>query len=194
MSREDQRRATRVRLLTHARELFAEHGYAAVSIPDVARAAGVTKGALYHQFTGKAEVFEAVLEQAQQEVGESVAAAADVVTDPFAALLAGCRAFLEAATAPAVRRVLLVDGPALVGWERWRELDEQASASHLAEALAALMDDGVLARRPVAPLTRLLSGAMNEAALWLARPDAMPSDLDDATTALAALLAGLRVT
>lgn len=192
MTRSEQKAATRETLIDHARGQFAEHGYDAVSIPDVVAAAGVTKGALYHQFAGKSDLFEAVLARAHAEVGDAVASAADAAPDPWSALLAGCRAFLLASTEPSVRRIMLLDGPSVLGWERWRQIDDEASASHLQEALSGLVDGGVLAPQPVAPITRLLSGAMNEAALWLARPDAQPDDLDDAMAALTLMLGALR--
>ncbi|MFD0885039.1 TetR/AcrR family transcriptional regulator, partial [Streptosporangium algeriense] len=90
-----------------------------------------------------------------------------------------------------VRRIMLVDGPAVLGWREWRALDEAASARHLAEALTLLMETGVIPERPVAPLTHLLSGAMNEAALWLA-DSAGPGDLADTMTALTRMLESLR--
>lgn len=192
MSRAAQREATRSLLVEHALELFAEHGYGAVSIPDVVRAAGLTKGAVYHQFDGKADLFAAVLTHVQQGVGEAVATAADAESSGWDGLIAGCRAFLQASTAADVRRIMLVDGPAVLGWDRWRALDDAASGRHLVEALDALMASGELTARPVEPLARLLSGAMNEAALWLARPDAAPADLEHAVEALTAMLEGLR--
>ncbi|MEU7893222.1 TetR family transcriptional regulator [Nonomuraea sp. NPDC049152] len=186
-----QREQTRRTLLRESRRLFASRGYAAVGLSEIVRAAGVTKGALYHHFDSKAELFRAVLEQVQQEVGERVAATADAEEDPWTQLVAGCQAFLAASADPDVQQIMLVDGPAVLGWNEWRALDEAASARHLAEALTELMAAGVIVAQPVAPLTRLLSGAMNEAALWLAST-ADPSDLADTQAALSRLLESLR--
>ncbi|MFJ6662152.1 TetR/AcrR family transcriptional regulator [Streptomyces sp. NPDC091377] len=187
-----QRELTRQTLLGQARRLFAEHGYAAVGLAQIVEAAGVTKGALYHHFSGKPEVFRAVLEEVQQEVGLRVARAADAEDDPWRQLTVGCQEFLTAATDPAVQRIMLVDGPAVLGWGEWRAMDEAASARHLADALTAVADAGLIAPQPVAPLAHLLSGAMNEAALWLATsPD--PADLDRTRRALGELLEGLRI-
>lgn len=91
-----------------------------------------------------------------------------------------------------MQRILLIDGPAVLGWDEWRALDDASSGRHLREALEAVIDDGVIAPQPVGPLTHLLSGAMNEAALWLARSDD-PRDLDDTVSALLALLDALRL-
>ncbi|CAL9588977.1 hypothetical protein SUDANB121_05216 [Nocardiopsis dassonvillei] len=190
-ARARQREQTRRTLLREGRRLFAEHGYADVSLTGITTAAKVTKGALYHHFDGKSDLFGAVLDQVQEEVAAAVAATADAEPDPWDRLTAGCRAFLAAATAPDVRRIMLVDGPAVLGWSAWREMDEANSARHLTEALADLAAAGVLAPRPVEPAARLLSGAMNEAALWLADP-AGPGDLDAVWEALEPMLESLR--
>ncbi|MDG4863933.1 TetR/AcrR family transcriptional regulator [Streptomyces sp. T-3] len=189
--RAQQREQTRQALLREGRRLFSQSGYGAVGLAEIVRAAGVTKGALYHHFTGKAELFRAVLEELQQEVGRRVAAAADAEDDPWAQLAAGCQEFLTAATDPDIQRVMLVDGPAVLGWSEWRAMDEAASARHLADAVSSLMDAGIITRQPVAPLVHLLSGAMNEAALWLAS-STDPEDLDHTRAALAQLLEALR--
>ncbi len=190
--REQQRERTRAVLLEVSRRLFAARGYAAVGLADLVSEAGVTKGALYHHFEGgKTDLFRAVVEQVHEEIGTTVAAAADAESDPWDQLTAGCRAFLVAATDPAVRRILLIDGPAVLGWREWRAIDDAQSASHLAESLELLVETGVIRPQPVVPLARLLSGAMNEAALWLAETDD-PRALDDVTSALFGLLGALR--
>ncbi|MFG1943487.1 TetR/AcrR family transcriptional regulator [Nonomuraea sp. NPDC048826] len=192
-TRAEQREATRRALVAAGRRLFAGEGYAAVGLAEIVREAGVTKGALYHHFDGKAALFRAVLEEAQREVADQVAAEADAAGDPWEQLKAGCAAFVRAAAGPGVRRIMLIDGPAVLGWAEWRAIDEAASARHLGEALAALAENGEIAAGPVAPLTHLLSGAMNEAVLWLARPESEPGDLDDTLAALSRMLDGLRV-
>ncbi|MHA6623998.1 TetR/AcrR family transcriptional regulator [Pseudonocardia sichuanensis] len=192
MTRAEQRERTRAGLVEVGRRLFATRGYAAVGLAEIVREAGVTKGALYHHFAGgKTDLFRAVLAQVQAEVGATVAARADAEDDPWAQLTSGCRAFLTASTDPAVRRIVLVDGPAVLGWSEWRAMDEAGSASHLADVLTALVETGRVAPQPVAPLARLLSGAMNEAALWLAETGD-PADLDDVLAALFRMLGSLR--
>ncbi|MEV0439510.1 helix-turn-helix domain-containing protein [Streptomyces spectabilis] len=186
-----QREHTRGRLVAEGRRLFAARGYAAVGLAEIVRSAEVTKGALYHHFTDKADLFRAVLEEVQQEVGRRVADAADAHDDPWARLTTGCRAFLAATAAPEVQRVMLVDGPAVLGWSAWRAMDEAASVRHLDDVLADLVDSGVLSPQPVAPLSHLLSGAMKEAALWLAS-STDPEDLARTQAALERLLDGLR--
>jgi AcrR family transcriptional regulator len=188
VNRAEQRAATRQALLAEGRRRFAADGYHKVVLADVARAAGVTKGAAYHHFDSKAGLFRAVVSEVQQELGERVATAAEQYEDLWEQLRAGCRAFLAAGTDPAVRQILLIDAPTVLGWDEWRTLDEQSSARHLAEALAALVVAGIIADQPVEPLARLLSGAMNEAALWIARG----GDPQAGEQALDRLLAGLR--
>lgn len=190
-SRAEQRERTRRALLREGRGLFAEHGYGGVGLSTIVAAAEVTKGALYHHFEGKPDLFSAVLAQVQGEVADAVARAADAHADPWDQLTAGCRAFLSASTAPDVRRIMLLDGPAVLGWSAWRSLDEAGSARHLSEALDALVAAGVLRPQPVAPLAHLLSGAMNEAALWLAE-SGDPDGLEDVWAALSTMLESLR--
>ncbi|MEU7034822.1 TetR/AcrR family transcriptional regulator [Streptomyces sp. NPDC046237] len=190
-NRAQQREATRRALLAEGWRRFAEDGYHGVVLAEVAQAVGVTKGAAYHHFESKAGLFRAVVAEVQRDLGERVAAAAEEQADPWEQLRAGCRAFLAAGSDPAVRRIVLVDAPTVLGWEEWRALDEESSARHLHEALAALIDAGMIAEQPVEPLARLLSGAMNEAALWLAR-SGTPESLDLTMAALDGLLAGIR--
>ncbi|MFI8510445.1 TetR/AcrR family transcriptional regulator [Streptomyces sp. NPDC085460] len=188
VNRAEQRAATRRALLDEGRRRFAADGYHHVVLAEVARAAGVTKGAAYHHFDSKAGLFRAVVAEVQRELGERVATAAERHDDLWEQLRAGCRAFLDAGTDPAVRRILLVDAPTVLGWDEWRALDEESSARHLTEALTALAEAGIIADQPVEPLARLLSGAMNEAALWIARG----GDPEATTHALDRLLRGLR--
>ncbi|MFI6515662.1 TetR/AcrR family transcriptional regulator [Spirillospora sp. NPDC050679] len=189
--RAQQREQTRRTLLREGRRLFAERGYGAVGLAEIVQAAGVTKGALYHHFTGKSDLFGAVLEELQQEVGRRVAAAADAREDPWDQFTTGCQEFLTAATDPDIQRIMLVDGPAVLGWSEWRAMDEAASARHLADSLSGLIEAGVIPPQPVAPLVHLLSGAMNEAALWLAS-SSDPGDLAQTRGALGKLLEALR--
>ncbi|MER7786645.1 TetR/AcrR family transcriptional regulator [Streptomyces sp. NPDC097640] len=189
--RAQQREQTRQTLLLESRRLFSELGYGAVVLSQIVGAAGVTKGALYHHFASKSDLFRAVLEQVQQEVGEHIAVTADVRADPWDRLIVGCQAFLNASTDPAVQRILLIDGPAVLGWSEWRAMNEATSGGHLTEVLVDLIEEGTIAAQPVEPLMHLLSGAMNEAALWLAT-SGNPRDLADTAKALAQLLEALR--
>ncbi|MFD6817276.1 TetR/AcrR family transcriptional regulator [Microbacterium sp. NPDC060132] len=159
--------ATARRILDTATAHFAAHGYAAASVDDIARAAGVTRGAVYHHYDSKPGLFAAVAAAAQERVASVIATATRDTPGP-AALRDGSHAFLDAITAGTAARVLLVDGPAVLGWEQWRRLDAEGPEQELR---AGLREAGVPSAQ-VDALTAALSGAMNELALWLAaRPD-----------------------
>jgi AcrR family transcriptional regulator len=187
----EQREQTTRALVAHARELFAERGYAHTSVAEISAAAGVTKGALFHHFSGKEDLSRAVLKQAHEYVSERVAAAAPE-GDAWTQLVEGCRAFLAASTEGWVRQIMLIDGPSVHGWSGWRELDAATSRQLLEDVLGRLIQEGIIADQPVAPLVALLSGAMNEAALWLAESDDIDRDLEDAMVALTQMLESLR--
>ncbi|WP_226532209.1 TetR/AcrR family transcriptional regulator [Microbacterium paraoxydans] len=155
------------RILDAAATHFAEQGYAAASVDEIAQAAQVTRGAVYHHYSSKPGLFTAVAAAQQQRIAGAIVAAT-VESDPRTALHDGSHAFLDAITHHATARILLVDGPAVLGGEEWRRLDAEGPEQELRTGLReagvspALLD----------PLTAALSGAMNELALWLAaRPD-----------------------
>lgn len=147
---------------------FARDGYAAVALDDVAADAGATRGAVYHHFGSKEGLFRAVLDAAHQQVGETVAAAADAAGDPWDGFVVGCETFVRASLDDRVRRVLLVDGPAVVGMTAWRAGDAAGSGRHLAEAVDELRVGGLIDPALGPALVPMLSGALNEAALWVA--------------------------
>ncbi|MFI7075862.1 TetR family transcriptional regulator [Micromonospora sp. NPDC049903] len=179
---------TAQQVLDSAIDLFAAEGFADVTLDDVARSAGVTRGAVYHHYRNKPGLFRAAVAQLQAHVAAGVVEAAGRAGgDPGERLRAGSHAFLDAITAPPVVRILLVDGPAVLGWEHWRLLDAEHSAAHLSEALGAVgVPDGLLDA-----LTAQLSGAMNEAALWIARHDDASAAREQAHSALDRLLAAV---
>jgi AcrR family transcriptional regulator len=185
--REDTTRA----VLATARELFATKGYRHVSLSQIVEAAGVTKGALYHYFTGKDDLFRAVVENLHRDVADRIAAN-EPDADLWTQLVTGCTLFLTTTTEPQFQRIMLIDAPSVLGWRTWRELDATTSMQHLVEILSRLIDDGLIIDQPVAPLAHLLSGAMNEAALWLAGSTDPERDLDDTIAALTRMLDSLR--
>jgi AcrR family transcriptional regulator len=164
--------STRTKLIRAARALFARKGYAGVGTEEIARRAGVTRGALYHQFPAKEDLFLAVYEQVEQELTKRVAGLLGDVASPFAALRAGIRAFLEACRTSEVQRIVLIDGPAVLGWERWREVAERNGLGLMESAVRAAVEAGEIAPLAVEPLAHLLMGALDEAALLVVRaPD-----------------------
>jgi AcrR family transcriptional regulator len=144
-----------------------------VGTEQIVRRAGVTRGALYHQFPAKEDLFLAVYEQVELELTENVAASLAGNPSPFEAMRAGIRVFLDACRAPEVQRVVLIDGPSVLGWERWRAVAEQYGLGLLQAVIGAAVDAGELAPVAVEPLAHLLMGALDEAALLVVRdPDA----------------------
>jgi len=160
--------ATRAALIDAARALFGERGYAATGREEIVERAGVTRGALQHHFLDKLGLFFAVVEDVERDVTAHVARAAEGAADPLDAIRRGCRAFLETASDPAVQRILVVDAPAVLGREEWRELQARYGLGLTTAALAAAMDAGAIDRQPVAPLAHLLLAALHEAALLVA--------------------------
>jgi AcrR family transcriptional regulator len=163
---------TRAALLSAGRRLFGMEGYVGVGTERVAREAGLTRGALYHQFTDKSALFEAVLDQVETEIADRMVAAVSGDLDPadtVALLLAGADAFLDACTEPDIQRIVLIDGPSVLGWQRWRQICLNHSVGLVAGLLADGIERGNIPIQPVDPLTHVLVGAIDEAALYLAR-------------------------
>jgi AcrR family transcriptional regulator len=163
--------ATRAKLLAVARKLFASKGYAATSLDELVRRAGVTKGAFYHHFPDKQSIFRAVFEVVEHEL---VAAATGKARgrDAVERFRSGCHAFLAASLDPAVQRIVMMDGPAVLGWETWREIDWRYGLAAVEAGLAQAMADGHVERRPTKALAHLIFGALCESTMVIARsPD-----------------------
>ena len=161
-TQQERSEATVALLVRGARELFGTHGYANTSLDDITSQAGLSKGALYHHFPGKPELFGAVFAHEQQQLAAAVVDASRRKRDPWEAFFEGCRAFLERSLDPQVQRITLIDAPAVLGWEQMRELEAPHSNSVLAHAVRTAVEDGRLARRDPDVLARLLLGAMCE--------------------------------
>jgi AcrR family transcriptional regulator len=151
-----------------ARSLFAKHGFAGASAEEIAHAAGLTRGALYHHFGGKEGLFERVLEDVMRELHDRLRRAGGRAKDPLLALRAGIHEYLEACSEDAVRRVVLVDGPSVLGWARWREMDLELGLGLLRRALGAAMSAGFLEPEPLDVLSHLLAGALIDGAMLIA--------------------------
>ena len=191
-NKQDKRSRTTInRLLTEAQHLFAELGFAEVSAEQIVTAAGVTRGALYHHFEGKKGLFRAVLELVQAEVEQRVKEAVERVQGPMDMLIAGNDEFLAACLDPGLQRILLIDGPAVLGWEEWRAVDEDHVQGKYRDFLAQLMKDGVLKPFPVDALAHIISGAANEAAFWAARANDPQVALIEAQTTMAEMIRSL---
>jgi AcrR family transcriptional regulator len=187
-------KTTREALLAAARRLFTERGYDDVGTEEIVRAAGVTRGALYHHYGDKASLLEAVYNRIEAESTERVAR---IVLDsdlhsPLAAMKAGIEAFLEECEKPELRQVALHDAPAVLGWERWREIGAANGLGLIEASLGAAIEAGEIRPVPVKPTAHLLMGALDEAAMLLAREE-RPEARIEVTGVLVALLDGFAV-
>jgi AcrR family transcriptional regulator len=185
--------ATRTALIAAARPLFAQRGYAGVGTAEISAAAGVTRGALYHHFDGKRELFEAVYEQIEIELAERIAVGAlqANATSPLAAMKAGAEMFLLASTEQETQQIVLLDGPSVLGWDRWREIAGEHGLGLIEATLTAAVEAGEIEPQPVRPLAHVLMGALDEAAMLVARADDGERLRDEVGQTLGALLDGL---
>jgi AcrR family transcriptional regulator len=185
--------ATRAKLVAAARELFAKRGYAAVGTEQIVKRARVTRGALYHHFTDKRDLFLAVHEGLEAEGVERIAAAlAGAGTeDPIEAMKVAVRAFLDGALDPGRARITLIDAPSVLGWAEWREIDARHGLGLASAALQAAMDAGRIAPQPVAPLAGILVAALGEAGIMVATADDPASARAEVEGALETLIDGL---
>ena len=166
----DRSAATRQALVAAGRRLFAAQGFADVSTDAIAAEAGVTRGALYHQFADKLALFDAVVDAVEDDIAARLAehVAASGVTDPVEGIRLAVRLWLEICVEPESHRIALLDGPSVLGWARWREVC-QRHVFGLAQALLSNgMETGRIRRQPLRPLAHVFMGASDEAALYVA--------------------------
>jgi len=184
---------TRAELIRVARRLFAERGFGAVSSEEIVAAAGLTRGALYHHFDGKPGLFLAVIDAELAAVRERLRVAAAGAPSPVESMERGIHAFLEAFTDPATRQLVLVDGPAVLGWSAWRDLDLQHGMGLLRTALGAAVDAGQLRIADVDSMTHLLGGALIDGAMLVGRAPDDPELARRVERNLVSLVRGLAV-
>jgi AcrR family transcriptional regulator len=184
--------ATRAALLRAARELFAERGYAAVGTNEIVERAGVTRGALYHHFPDKKDLLRAVYEQLEQELAESTARELAGIEDPIELLQSGLRSFLDACVDPSLRQIGLVDAPAVLGWQEWRDIGTRYAMGMVSVALQGAIDAGALRPADVDSLSHLILGALGEAAMLVAGADDPVTAREKVEGSLLAMLDGLR--
>lgn len=170
-SQAQRRAATRRTLLDAARAVFRDQGYAGTTTEEVVRRAAVTRGALYHHFDDKRDLFRAVIEEIEIEIDQHVQSAAEGATDPVRAFIAGTDAFLDRCLEPDVKQIFLLDGPAVLGWQEWHAIDVKHAVVQIELGLQELISAGCLDPQPVRPLAILLHGALIEAALVIAAAD-----------------------
>ncbi|HME48842.1 TetR/AcrR family transcriptional regulator [Mycobacterium sp.] len=162
---------TRAALLKNARKLFADKGFADISTQAIVKAAGVTRGALYHQFSDKAALFAEVHEEVEREIVaeivERIMAASP--SDPVEAMRLGARLFLDRCAAPDVQRIVLIDAPAVLGWDQWRAVGAKYGLGVIEGMLAQAIEEGAIPEQPPRASAHVLLGALDEAALYVSR-------------------------
>jgi AcrR family transcriptional regulator len=185
---------TRGTLIAAARSLFADPGFADVALETIVRDAGVTRGALYHHFADKTELFAAVFEQVEAEMAagmaEAVAAAGE--TDPIEVMRLGTRFWLDACADPEVQRIVLMDAPVVLGWERWSEIGQRYNIGVVTSLLADAIDSGRISPLPVEATALTMLGAVREATLYVARATNQREAREDAGAVMDRLIDSLR--
>jgi AcrR family transcriptional regulator len=193
--RAERGKSTRDQLVAVATELFAERGFEGTSIEAVLDAAGVSRGSLYHHFTNKEALFEAVFQAVEDRIGEQILVAAAAVPgaleDAIVSLRVGSLEWIKLAGDPVVQRIVLIDAPAVLGWERWRELEEQNALGTIKNAIQAASDQGRVRPELVDVYAHMLLATVNEFALMIARTDDQASAMQTAETAVDDILTKL---
>lgn len=192
--RKQQAAATRAALIATARKLFVEHGFHATGISDLVAAAGVTRGALYHHFADKEQLFEAVFHEVATELYAAAAASVRALeTDPWTLLQAGLQSFLTlVAESREVQRVILLDGPVVFGWSRWRDAQSEFTRAQVLAVLDRMVLAEVMTRQPTGPLSDLILAALYDAGMSIAHAEDPAAAREAVGAALMTLLSGLR--
>jgi AcrR family transcriptional regulator len=183
-----QGRATRGQLIEVATRLFAEHGYEGTSIEAVLSAAGVSRGALYHHFAGKEALFEAVVSAVSEQVTVKLTEAVRGCDDPLDAMRTAAIAWIGLAADPVIQRVVLVDAPSVLGWDRWRAMDDGRTLGTMRAMLQAISDSGRLPAELVGPFSHMILAALDEIVLVIARAPDSKAAVAEGTMAVQALI------
>jgi AcrR family transcriptional regulator len=192
-SQEERSRATRAALLDAARRLFAERGYAGVTADEIVTAAGVTRGALYHHFVDKRDLFRAVFEDLERSLTEEIGAAIESAADPASGMAVGLARFLDLCERPEVVRLALTDAPAVLGWAEWRGIEARHGLGLIRATLERAAAAGLLTPVPVEVLAHLVLSAMIEAALLIAHADDRRAARAAAEQGLLTLMSGMLI-
>ncbi len=162
---------TRGALIAAARRLFADRGYAEVGTEEIVREAGVTRGALYHHFDGKRDLMRAVYEQLETELSAEFGTRITPGADPLTVLREGAETFLDQCLEREVQQIALLDAPAVLGWDEWREINARYALGLIEAVLKHGIETGAIREQPVRPLAHALIGALDELAMLVARSD-----------------------
>jgi len=183
-----QGRATRGQLIEVATRLFAEHGYEGTSIEAVLSAAGVSRGALYHHFAGKEALFEAVVSAVSEQVTVELTETVQGCADPLDAMRTAAVAWIDLAADPVIQRIVLVDAPSVLGWDRWRAMDDGRTLGAMRAMLQAISDSGRLPAELVGPFSHMILAALDEIVMVIARAPDSTAAVAEGRMAVQALL------
>jgi AcrR family transcriptional regulator len=184
--------ATRHALVAAAREMFGDRGYADTSLDEIVRRAGCTKGALYHHFSGKRDLFRAVFEAVKKELSQQAFPVQVARDDIWGDLLSRCRSFIEAHVEPRVQRIVLLDARSVLSWEEWHRVESEYGVVMLRGGLRRAVHRRVIAPQPLQALAAILVGALGEACVLVANAADRERALDEAVAIIERLLGGLR--
>jgi AcrR family transcriptional regulator len=191
-TREAEARATRDALIQAGLELFTKRGYAEVGTEEIVARANVTRGALYHHFRDKRDLFRVAFERVETELMQRVAARMEGAEGAWELMTAGMRSFLDACDEPSVKQIALTDAPVVLGWQEWREIDNRHGLGLTRAALEDAVESGVLRPIAVDAMAHLLVAALSEAAFVIANAERPRKARREVETALVELLEGLR--
>jgi AcrR family transcriptional regulator len=191
----DRSAATKDALVRAARPLFAARGFGGVGTEAIVRAAGVTRGAMYHQFADKTELFAAVFEAVEEDVSQRIAQSivASGETDPIKLMELGAHAWIDACADPEVQRIVLIEAPAVLGWERWREIGMRYGVGLVEGLVAHAISVGRIPEQPVKPLAHVFIGAVDEAALYVVRAEDQATAREEMRAVVSRLVAAMAI-
>ncbi|MGK2872225.1 MAG: TetR/AcrR family transcriptional regulator [Alphaproteobacteria bacterium] len=192
VTQKERREATRNAILQTAQDHFGAYGYSSVTVDQIAADAGVAKGAIYHYFSTKADLFESVLDVVASEILSEVQAMLVQQQDIMKAIFAGNRAFFKTCANPPFAQIFLKDGPSVLGWNRWREIDANHFGGVVRDGLSIAMSHDLIAKRPIDPLVALILGAVTEAAIRCANSENFAEAAEGYLEGLEAILNGLK--
>ncbi|WP_367139162.1 TetR/AcrR family transcriptional regulator [Saccharothrix sp. HUAS TT1] len=185
--------STRRALVDSAVELFTKRGYAGTSLDEVAKRARLTKGALYHHFSGKQALFEAAFDAVETEFVHKLGEIVSAPGDPWETAIAGLRAYVRTCLEPAYQRIVIHEAPVVMGWERWREAEEHFSYGLLRSTIEVLVTSGELEQLPVETMSRLLFGALSAGASTIAAASEPRKASVEVERTIVRVVEGLRV-
>lgn len=188
----EQANQTRKQLIEIATELFSEHGYSKVSLEDIVETEQLTRGAVYHHFKSKKGLFYAVFEHAHQLIAEEISAVDEKKEDQLDQLIEGCRIFIETISKENMYRILLVDGPSVLGWQIFRRFDKENSMKLLQNQIEQLQDNDILQHNSSIVMTHALSGAINELSIWVSEQNDKKKAIEKSMVVIEGIILGFK--